>query len=382
MLNGEYGWIYAKALKLIVKVGEALGAEKLVKIRHAHVSGVSFSNIGYPGLEFIRDFYVEGAEARIYTTVNPTCIDVLMQSTLISREYADKQLEINRFLEGMDFKPTYTCIPYLYRRPFTGEHLAWGESSAVIVSNSIFGARTNREGGPIALAAALTGYTYFAGLHLDENRVVNVVIAPSIRDGAYGALGLWIGYNIKEIPMIRGLKTSLYEYKLLLAAAAASGDHALIVLDGITPRDSYTGCDSCERISVTQRDLEDIKGSPPSEGDEVLGYIGCPHLDPTEFVDLYNLIVRRASKGFKRGRKLLLTIPPLVAKMYFEEINILRKIGVDVAAGTCPIVSKLTSAFDYIVTDSGKAAFYMSRRHGIKTYVSSTTDVLNEVFRD
>ena len=40
-------------------------------------------------------------------------------------------------------------------RPGLGEAIAWSESSAVTYANSVLGARTNREGGPSALAAAL-----------------------------------------------------------------------------------------------------------------------------------------------------------------------------------------------------------------------------------
>ena len=55
---------------------------------------------------------------------------------------------------------TCTCTPYLAGNlPHFGEHIAWAESSAVCYANSVLGARTNREGGPSALAAALTGRT-------------------------------------------------------------------------------------------------------------------------------------------------------------------------------------------------------------------------------
>ena len=45
-----------------------------------------------------------------------------------------------------------------------GEHIAWSESSAVVFANSVLGARTNREGGPSALAAAVCGVTPNYGL--------------------------------------------------------------------------------------------------------------------------------------------------------------------------------------------------------------------------
>jgi predicted aconitase len=64
-----------------------------------------------------------------------------------------------------------TCTPYqIYQGPTSlagrGDHLAWGESSAIFYANSVIGARTNREGGPSALAAALA----------------DILIAEAVRD--------------------------------------------------------------------------------------------------------------------------------------------------------------------------------------------------------
>ncbi len=71
----------------------------------------------------------------------------------------------------MGIVTTCTCTPYLTGNlPHYGEHIAWAESSAVCYANSVLGARSNREGGPSALAAALTGRTPAYGLHLAERR--------------------------------------------------------------------------------------------------------------------------------------------------------------------------------------------------------------------
>jgi predicted aconitase len=363
-----------------VKVGEALGAEKLVRIKHAHVSGISYTNIGEHGLGFIRGFYEKRVYTRVYATLNPGCIDLTGSSKLISDRYRDKQLELNKYLELMGFKPTYTCIPYLHRRPFVDEHLAWGESSAVIYANSVFGARTNREGGPLAFAAALTGYTYYYGLHdLGERRVEVVVRVEDVEPGYYGAVGLWIGENIHEIPMINDIVYDPSNIKLLLAAAAASGSHALIVLRDITPPKTYIVEERVERVSIGKRDLvKYIEGLDSVSGD-ILGYIGCPHLDPIEFKILYDRIV---SRGRRLRYKLLLSVPAIYARVFSEEISVLKRYGVDVAVGTCPIVSILNDDYDYIVTNSGKASFYMKRLHRVETIVAPIERILEIVSGD
>ena len=77
-----------------------------------------------------------------------------------------------------------------------GDALAWAESSAVAFANSVIGARSNREGGPSAIAAAVVGRTGRYGYHLDENRQANYVVevrcpVKSVAD--FGALSYSVG---------------------------------------------------------------------------------------------------------------------------------------------------------------------------------------------
>ena len=63
-------------------------------------------------------------------------------------------------------------------------------------ANSVIGARSNREGGPSAIAAAVVGRTGRYGYHLDENRQANWIIevrcpVKSVAD--YGALSYSVG---------------------------------------------------------------------------------------------------------------------------------------------------------------------------------------------
>jgi len=64
-----------------------------------------------------------------------------------------------------------------------------------LYANSVIGARTNREGGPSALSAALIGKTPNYGFHLDENRrpVILIEVEPELYDSDYGALDIsWV----------------------------------------------------------------------------------------------------------------------------------------------------------------------------------------------
>ncbi|ADG91424.1 aconitase X catalytic domain-containing protein [Thermosphaera aggregans] len=378
MLKGEFGWVYAKALEIIVKVGEALGSDRLVEISHAHVSGVSYSNIGEPGLDFLRDFYREMPRFRVYTTINPGCVDYGMLSQVIDNKYLGKQALIDEALVGMGAKPVFTCIPYYHRPPLPGEHLAWGESSAVIFANSYFGAMTNREGGPLALASALTGFTYYHGLHELENRVARVLIkiSPLIYNKPLSLAGLWIGENVRKVPMLEIKEKPLYEIKALLAAMAASGSHALAVLDGITPKGTYKTSIE-ETITLEFSDVEKYIGETPGTSETVLGYVGCPHTHPEELVILRRLLEKYREP--KRGR-LLVTMPPEIASTYSSIVRLLLSRKVDIALGTCPVVSVLRKKYDLMLTNSGKAFFYMRKIHGLKVGIASLKEIVESIY--
>ena len=71
----------------------------------------------------------------------------------------------------LDVMMTDTCINYqVFMPPVFGEHVAFGDTGSSIYTNSVLGARTNFEGGPSALAAALTAETPRYGYPLDERR--------------------------------------------------------------------------------------------------------------------------------------------------------------------------------------------------------------------
>ena len=332
VLSGYAGEPLAEALKIIVKVGEALGAEKLIPISHAHASGISYENIGEAGLEWLRKF--KGLKVRVFSTFNPIGFDPEKWNLFVDEDFYKKQMEIINILLSMGFQKSMTCVPYLLRSPKTGEHLAWGESSAIAYANSVLGAFTNREGGPVALAAALTGKTYYAGLHVLENRLATVEVKlPELNDIAEaGAAGLLTGEIVGDkIPLVKGLK--LQHARHFLAAAAASGSLALAVIDGITPRGTYM-TDIVERIEIDKKDIDSMISNVEEPFDAA--FHGCPHLwGPDEIIPCsWN-----ALPGFYnvKGEKIL--------------------------RGTCFVVMPLRkTGWKSIVTTSGKAYFYLKKK--------------------
>ncbi|MCS7127910.1 MAG: aconitase X catalytic domain-containing protein [Desulfurococcaceae archaeon] len=381
MLGGEFGEAMSVAMKILVKVGEALGASRLIEVSHVHISGVSYSNIGEPGLEYLEKLASTKPKFSAYTTVNPSCVDLSLSSKIVSLEDWEKQAIINGILESMGSRTSYTCTPYLLRRPFMLEHLAWGESSAVAMANSFYGAFTNREGGPLTIAAAIAGRTYMAGLHLmSERRAKYVVKTPPLNNEAEASLlGLYIGERYSEITQITGASEWSHSIvKEFLAASAASGSHALVPLDGVTPRGTYVVEEGVERTTIDRRELEyyyDNVSKALELGEETLVYIGCPHLSLSE---LRQLSIMFDGRRLKRGVHFLVTVPGTYRA--FRDIDrSLKKAGVEVAIGTCPIVSKITVKPDVVLTNSGKALFYLSKLHKFNVSLASLVDIVKLV---
>ena len=80
-------------------------------------------------------------------------------------------------------QPTWTCAPYQAgHRPALGQHVAWGESNAVVFCNSVLGARTERYGDFLDICAALCGRAPETGLHLDDNRRATLEVDASALD--------------------------------------------------------------------------------------------------------------------------------------------------------------------------------------------------------
>ena len=208
ILDGEYGEVLRRCMNLLVSLGDIYGAEKLIPIKSAQISGVSYKTIKDIGLEFLEDFAKENVKVKVYATLNPAGMDLDAWRCLgIDEEFAKKQLRIIEAFKKMEVEIGCTCTPYLTGNlPKFGEHISWAESSAVSFANSVLGAKTNREGGPSALAAAIIGKTPYYGYHLDENRQATHIIEldsqliSNFRYGEsfYGALGYLVGKIVKN----------------------------------------------------------------------------------------------------------------------------------------------------------------------------------------
>src|SRR5437667_4174604 len=200
MLAGALGDPRRWGIEHQIAVGEFFDAADLVPVSQAHIMADTES-LGEAGLGFLESLAAmpEGdRRVRVPTLTDPRGLDFAVYKRLGQTD-AMAALEARTIaaLKSFGVLMTDTCINYQTILPPTrGEPLAMGDTGVVIYSNSVFGARSNFEGGPSALAAALTGRTPRYGYHLDEcrraSRYFRLAAAP--RDLAeWGAVGGIVG---------------------------------------------------------------------------------------------------------------------------------------------------------------------------------------------
>ena len=174
MLAGAEGPARKFAMQQIVKVGQFFDAEDTVAVSQVHImadpealgpSGVAF-------LEQLAQLPEKERCVRVPTVTDPRGVDFAAYKRLGQTDaMADLERRATAAFEAMGVMMTNTCINYQsIMPPVLGEHLAFGDTGSSIYANSVQAARTNFEGGPSALAAALTGRTPRYGYHLQQRR--------------------------------------------------------------------------------------------------------------------------------------------------------------------------------------------------------------------
>jgi predicted aconitase len=371
MLAGDLGPGVRRAVEIIVALGKIYGARELVAVQSVQVAGVSYKNLGDAGLEFLREWAGQGAQVRVPTTLNPAGMDLTHWREMgISEEFARKQMAVIEAFKAMGIVPGCSCTPYLTGNlPAFGQHIAWSESSAVSFANSVLGARTNREGGPSALAAAVTGRTARYGLHLDENRRATHIIevrCPVTSEADFGALGYLVGRRVKNgVPHFRGLEDrGQGMLKALGAAMAASGAVALYHVEEVTPEARAENVVITGAETVVIDSLDEGYAALNSPVDQIdLVSIGCPHASLVEIEE-----VARWLEGEQVKAKLWITTAR-ETRVRAQEKGLVERIeaaGGRVVADTCLVVAPIEElGLQSMATNSAKAAFYAPTHSGL-----------------
>ncbi len=367
IFSGNKGEMLAKLMKLIVKLGESFGAEKLIDITSAHTVlnfGLNFVNAAAQVIHEIRE---ANLKVKVRTTADPI-IDMDYKDELsmvypmftLHDQLIDDLLHVG--IHG------FTCTPYfLDNRPNFGEHCAWSESSAVIYLNSVIGARSNREGGLVDIACGILGKTSYHGLHLTENRKGDLLFRLSDDVDKHDlfnltSMGLIIGEIAgNKIPVIEGLEhASNDEIKNLGAASASTGAVALIHVIGKTPEAknvevAFQNDKPEDVIEITMDDINEVREKYSTEWSlppKNLS-IGCPHLSRDEV-----LIVLEKLKGKKIAPGInfwICTNKEIKDEIVNSEYNEILKDSGAHLTHFCPLLTALPRP---LITNSAKTCFY------------------------
>jgi predicted aconitase len=405
ILDGDEGRAKRKAMELLVRYGEALGAERLV-----HTNNVCGGVPG--GLPNVRDFAKEaGSIDAVFSEINLDAGEILdipqveaMSCRLIqgmdpaywelqgvSRENYELNMQIEKFCARIGLNLMNTCAPYQVGNiPVKGEHCAWMESSAVIYCNSVLGARTNTEGSASRGAAMLVGKTPHWGYHLDENRKGTHLVeveydVESVMD--WSLLGYYVGEIVQEkIPVLEGIKRvpNLSKLKQMGAAAASSGGLEMVHIVGITPEarslEEAFGKDKpieTLKFSATERKeaYENVTSAKDSKMDFVM--LGCPH---------YSLEQVWQASRLLEGKKIhpdvhlwiftAQAIKAVADRMGYTKI--IQSAGGYLMTDTCPAIGGVKPEGARVAAvDSCKQAHYMQPNLGLETWFGTLEDCID-----
>ena len=373
MLAGGQGEPVRRALQTQLEVGQFFGAESMEPIASAHAAGDAWI-MGEDGLRYLEEAVAQGAKLRVPTTYNPCSVD-FDNWELFGQppEHVERERRVVRALAAMGMMTAMTCINYqTVTPPRFNEHIAWGDTGAVIFANSVIGARSNYEGGPAAIAAGLTGRVPAYGYHLDSQRrgtvLVEVKDTPS-EWADWGALGCWIGRQVTsywEVPVLVGehLDPSVDDLKHLGAALASYGSFALYHMVGVTPEAptleaACGGAEPSRKLVAETGTIASVYGSFQPEGERAhLVVFSAPQLSLDEIRVISETM---AGRKVHPDTRMILTLSPQVkleaARLGY--VDDLEQAGAIVSSGTCfyvmtPELTLEKFGWKTLVTNSAK----------------------------
>ena len=407
MLDGCEGKATQKAMELLVRYAEALGAERFV---------ITDNVAGVPGsyTPFLFNYYQatrENAYDLIYSRFDLDSDEVVAvpqvsvhschlqggvdpegwQILGAKPEALQASLDSERAVAAKGIQVLKTCTPYLAGNvPAKGDHCAWMESSAVVYCNSVLGARTNTEGRESTSAAMLTGRIPDFGLHraahrFASHRIEVTVEVSNLMD--WGMLGYFTGTAVGErIPVLSGRfsRPQLIHHKHFGAAAASSGGVELYHLVGVTPEaatlEMACGPNRPEVITygkAEQRRTYDELNS--RAGDPNVDYVmlGCPHAALEQIEEICSLLEgKRISANCN-----LWVFTSRAVKVIADRRGLTRTIrdaGGAVLTDTCSAIGQAIPPGTRVAAlDSAKQTHYLPAIMGIQAWFGSTRDCIN-----
>jgi hypothetical protein len=402
MLEGKHGAAKRKAMELLVRYADGLGAERFIDTNNVTLIAGTLPDIkilkkAVPSLDMdaiASKFYLGSDEVVV---VDRVAAFTSSNATHRDQHYPDLQKggaeacalmrEIEAYLRRIGVVNLLTCTPYQAGNiPSRGEHCAWIESSAQAYCNSVLGACTNIEGMHSAFASAITGKTPLWGMHLPENRYANVEVfveCQPITTQDWYMMGYHFGALLgQDIPIFTNIEKKPNRYRLIAFSAAGmtSGSVVMYHILGVTPEaptmEIATGgrkitnklhygakdrASTYERLNRSDRDQVDII------------ILGCPHYGLDEMKKVATLL---EGKRVNASTALYITTLRSVKAIMDREgySDVITNAGAIILEDSCGLVLNVADPSMVMATDSAKMAQYFPGVTGAQRVWFGTTE--------
>lgn len=402
ILAGKQGKTMAKMMEVLVRYGDAFGADCLVPVTHKKAHFVTSFGLGllkgvYPLMD---ELIAAGCKVEGGFSMDPRPLDYknvkcdALEKLVFNNFMYNKQKVYEEQLQKIGLKDpedAFSCTCYLKEMgntPKKGDILSWSESSAVVFANSVLGARCNRNSGILDMFGAILGKTPNFGFITDEGRKADwkIILKTSKKPEAQ-ILGSAIGIKVMaEVPYVVGLdkylkdlpdEDTLAYLKDFGAATASNGAVGLYHIENITPEAKELGTkllkDNVKEYVIDDAELERIYKSYPIMWKKMDAkvhrcFIGCPHLTLKQLENWTDDIVNGLKKSGKKKLVIdtVLTSSPAVIKEFQKEERYQKLLATGAHVSyICPLMyaDNPISGKKVLMTNSNKLRTYTKARY-------------------
>lgn len=402
ILAGKQGETMAKMMEVLVRYGDAFGADCLVPVTHKKAHFVTSFGLGllkgvYPLMD---ELIAAGCKVEGGFTMDPRPLDYKnvkcdpLEKLVFNNFMYNKQKLYEEQLQKIGLKDpedAFSCTCYLKEMgntPKKGDILSWSESSAVVFANSVLGARCNRNSGILDMFGAILGKTPNFGFITDEGRKADwKIILKTTKKPEAQILGSAIGIKVMaEVPYVVGLdkylkdlpdEDTLAYLKDFGAATASNGAVGLYHIENITPEAKELGSkllkDNVKEYVIDDAELERIYKSYPIMWKKMDAkvhrcFIGCPHLTLKQLENWTDDIVNGLKKSGKKKLVIdtVLTSSPAVIKEFQKEDRYQKLLDTGAHVSyICPLMyaDNPISGKKVLMTNSNKLRTYTQARY-------------------
>ena len=379
MACGRRGPGLEKCMDILVKFGDAMGAERMVRISSAHTMPKEPPELlseMTDGLDKTGTFTTLHALMSAFDPFQWRKMGIPEEFGLNESVLHSQRVEI---YHKVGFYQTFTCLPMLVGNlPLKGDCISWIGSCAQLFANSVLGARTNRDGTLTNLAAALTGRAPYRDLFLDENRRGEVLVELSGLDAGeltytdWGAISYFTGAEAQNGNVVfNGLPQDWETHQLLglMAPLGASGSVPVCHIVGVTPeaptlQAAMGGQKPTKTITIGPKEIKETKDAFQTQSlDKAdMAVFGCPHCTLPEIKRMASLLKGRKIKD---GKRLWIGLPyqfySLAQRMGYSAI--IEEAGGVIASACMAAIPDcpLPQDVEVLATNSFKAAHYITR---------------------